>query len=1085
MAKKKKGNMRTNDSRGYGQSSAAAAAAATVSASSVTAISSEKHDGMKSLLHQMSSTGGEASTRTASSSAARSSLTSAAVASDRFASRLQGVVDRLVDLGFANHHLDAVVPALGYSITLESALDWLCLRVDTMELPALFTDGRLRESLSTITTNDSLTVLKLVKPVTNSATATATATATGETAKQEDAHSSSASTTTTTTPLITNQSTTESSSETLLVDESPPALSTKDREELAERKKWLLQQYQYVYDDDNEDGEEQQVGKTDDIPKPNTITRDPPLPLVVTSKNGTLSKNHDHDHDPEFDSFMTTTTSNSNNDTVAAAAADSVPAVTATATVTAAVVVPQQLSPDELYLVEQEALLKELEADVNNEANNYMRTKHEIKQLRNDLKQKKQMVQGIRKRIERGKAKQRKKEAEEEQNRPAEVIEDDNDAEDDEGGGFLDLFGGGGGGGGDDEEEGGMDAEEEEVKVDKVATTPAAPAPPPKPLIDAVILKDWTGATPQKTLEEYCRKQKLPRPKFTSLPYKQGYSLVLTMQASKKKKSPPETTIAYNSEFRKGSSLPDYLATQALYRMEPTLPLYRMFPPVFRELWLSWLREVEDAKTQEMQSRDSAKQERLDYLMSLISNQSKQEAMTQGTARMALDEEEPLSAERDKLNSVPDDWDAADAADPRLDQIAQKRSTKHGQKLREEFIRRKSTSDYQKMLQVRDSLPMTSFRQEILDIVEKNPVTILSAQTGAGKTTQCPQYLLEQALLEGRGDSIQILVTQPRRVAATSVAERVSEEMCEPRLGRWIGYQIRMEAKRSAATKLMFCTTGIILRRLQEDRNLEGVTHVIVDEVHERQQQTDVLLIALRELLQSTRPDLKVILMSATLDSKLFCSFFGNAPLVSVPGRTFPVSNYHLEDLMDATDHMIEEGSRYARRGYNTPVDNATLWVTNKGGDKRREVVDLVSQTDVQDVSDMYPGYKMATRRSMDRVNEEVINYDLLEDALNLILCRPDQNSTLLPPEGADLSTGSVLVFLPGMGEIRSVTERLEGNRNFRDKNRFQILPIHSTLSSQDQRRAFLPAKVGCRKIILSTNIAETSVTIPDVVCGK
>lgn len=225
--------------------------------------------------------------------------------------------------------------------------------------------------------------------------------------------------------------------------------------------------------------------------------------------------------------------------------------------------------------------------------------------------------------------------------------------------------------------------------------------------------------------------------------------------------------------------------------------------------------------------------------------------------------------------------------------------------------------------------------------------------------------------------------------------------------------------------------------------------------------------------------------MSATLDAKLFCSFFGNAPLVSVPGRTFPVSGYHLEDLMDATDHMIEEGSRYALRDANKPGGKAQLWVTNKGGDKRREVVDLESQTDVQDVSDLYPDYKMATRRSMDRVNEEVINYDLLEDVLNLILCRPDHNDTLLPPDGADFSKGSVLVFLPGLGEIRAMTERLQGNRNFRDSKRFEIIPMHSTLSSKDQRRAFLPAQAGCRKIILSTNIAETSVTIPDVVCGK
>lgn len=121
----------------------------------------------------------------------------------------------------------------------------------------------------------------------------------------------------------------------------------------------------------------------------------------------------------------------------------------------------------------------------------------------------------------------------------------------------------------------------------------------------------------------------------------------------------------------------------------------------------------------------------------------------------------------------------------------------------------------------------------------------------------------------------------------------------------------------------------------------------------------------------------------------------------------------------------------------------------------------------------------------MDRVNEEVINYDLIEDVLNLLLVKPERNSVLVAPDGADMSTGSVLVFLPGLGEIRSTTERLEANRVLGDSGRFEIIPMHSTLSSRDQRRAFIPAKKGCRKIILSTNIAETSVTIPDVVCGK
>lgn len=121
----------------------------------------------------------------------------------------------------------------------------------------------------------------------------------------------------------------------------------------------------------------------------------------------------------------------------------------------------------------------------------------------------------------------------------------------------------------------------------------------------------------------------------------------------------------------------------------------------------------------------------------------------------------------------------------------------------------------------------------------------------------------------------------------------------------------------------------------------------------------------------------------------------------------------------------------------------------------------------------------------MDRVNEEILNYDLIEDVLHLLLVAPDRNDTLLPPEGAGLSDGSVLIFLPGFGEIRALTERLQASRSLGNKGRFDIIPMHSSLSPSDQRRAFLKPKRGCRKIILSTNIAETSVTISDVVIGR
>lgn len=126
--------------------------------------------------------------------------------------------------------------------------------------------------------------------------------------------------------------------------------------------------------------------------------------------------------------------------------------------------------------------------------------------------------------------------------------------------------------------------------------------------------------------------------------------------------------------------------------------------------------------------------------------------------------------------------------------------------------------------------------------------------------------------------------------------------------------------------------------------------------------------------------------------------------------------------------------------------------------------------------------------RSMDRVDEQVINYDLIQDVLSLLLIETEHNDMLLPPDSVDVpdfSRGAVLIFLPGLGEIRSLTERLEGSRSFGDKRRFDIIPMHSTLSPREQRRAFLNPKKGCQKIILSTNIAETSITIPDVVCGE
>ena len=179
-----------------------------------------------------------------------------------------------------------------------------------------------------------------------------------------------------------------------------------------------------------------------------------------------------------------------------------------------------------------------------------------------------------------------------------------------------------------------------------------------------------------------------------------------------------------------------------------------------------------------------------------------------------------------------------------------------------------------------------------------------------------------------RGEPCNVIVAQPRRISAMSVAERIAQERGEA-IGGTVGYTIRLESKTSRATKLLFCTTGILLKRLEEDQNLENVTHVFIDEVHERTIESDFLLMVLRDLLRrrnkqqpgaagaaaaaaaggegggaeegsKVQPDLRVVLMSATLDADLFHRYFGGAPSVKFPGRTFPVTELYLEHAIEA-----------------------------------------------------------------------------------------------------------------------------------------------------------------------------------------
>lgn len=208
-----------------------------------------------------------------------------------------------------------------------------------------------------------------------------------------------------------------------------------------------------------------------------------------------------------------------------------------------------------------------------------------------------------------------------------------------------------------------------------------------------------------------------------------------------------------------------------------------------------------------------------------------------------------------------------------------------------------------KMLKARQNLPAWQKRDEIVNSVNSSQVVIISGETGSGKSTQSVQFVLDDMIQRQLGEAVNIMCTQPRRISALGLAERVSEERCS-QVGREIGYAIRGESRQlGGITKCTFVTTGILLRRLQMGDALEDVSHIFIDEVHERSLDTDFLLILVKRMLTKRR-DLKVILMSATLDSNTFANYFGgpgHVKMVHIEGRTFPVTDYYLNDVIRMT----------------------------------------------------------------------------------------------------------------------------------------------------------------------------------------
>uniref|UniRef100_A0A6B2E9L8 RNA helicase n=1 Tax=Phlebotomus kandelakii TaxID=1109342 RepID=A0A6B2E9L8_9DIPT len=433
--------------------------------------------------------------------------------------------------------------------------------------------------------------------------------------------------------------------------------------------------------------------------------------------------------------------------------------------------------------------------------------------------------------------------------------------------------------------------------------------------------------------------------------------------------------------------------------------------------------------------------------------------------------------------NLPSHYEKGSTGKSEKDRASREELRRENMRLRRKFEEKQSNPAYQSMQKTRQALPVWDKRKEIVGLLEKNQVVVISGETGCGKSTQVPQFLLDEWLSAAGGKNpshVEIICTQPRRLSAIGVAQRVADERVE-RIGNSVGYQIRLENKISSATRLTFCTTGILLRRLQTDPLLANVTYVIVDEVHERSEESDFLLLILRELLEK-RSDFRVILMSATLNAKIFSEYFKGAPVMDIPGRTFPVEQLFLEDIVEQSNYVLEADSQYCRKLKKTDeqdlmneLEYADVIASN--ADPPRSIRDENLR-----LADLYARYKDFSKRTcntMFLLDPLKVNPDLIESVLVHIV-KGDHN---WPREG------TILIFLPGLAEIQTVHNYLSDNALFSPRaGNFVLVPLHSTLTNEEQSLVFQKLKPPKRKIVLSTNIAETSVTIDDCVfvidCG-
>ncbi|SPO07133.1 related to DNA/RNA helicase (DEAD/H box family II) [Cephalotrichum gorgonifer] len=567
----------------------------------------------------------------------------------------------------------------------------------------------------------------------------------------------------------------------------------------------------------------------------------------------------------------------------------------------------------------------------------------------------------------------------------------------------------------------------------------------------------WAGVSPLRVLEEACRSRdssvKLTYKLVSDVPFANRHMVTIDWKKPQEifaDQMVPEISVSVSPSRTKltmvGVATPDktkseaYIATYALFHIfggsTKEDKVFLRLPPVWRDLYT----EYSEIRKDQLDAADRAE---VRDLRALVRQRRDQE----------LEDGVILQGFRGRVAARQPDSSKDDSSQERGMSI--RMSEDH---LRGIWAAKSSTKKFQTMLQSRSQLPMWAFKSKVIETIDNNQVVILCGETGCGKSTQLPSFILEHQLSLGK--HCKIYCAEPRRISAVSLARRVSEELGENRgdIGTnrsLVGYSIRLESNTSRETRLVYATTGIVMRMLEGSNDLSEITHLVLDEVHERTIDSDFLLIVLKKLMKR-RPDLKVVLMSATVDADRFSNYLDGAPILEVPGRTFPVQTQYLEDAVELTGYQVGDGAKNVRM---VDLDDDVVEPEVDTSSKAALMAELTK-------------YSPRTRAVMAQMDEYRIDFDLIVQLI----------SKVSSDESYAHFSKAVLVFMPGMAEIRTLNDMLLGHPIF-GSAAWRVYPLHSSIATEEQEEAFVVPPPGVRKIVIATNIAETGITIPDVTC--